>query len=176
MQRILVIGSPGAGKSTFAIELAKLINLPVIHLDKEFWQPGWVGTPRDKWRERIESFVAGERWIIDGTYDSTLEIRLPRATKVIFLDFPRFFCMWRIFKRVIINYGKVRFDMGDRCPERFDFSFVKWTWNYRKDHYPKIFKKLKKYYCNGDLVILKSPEQIRQYLNSIGVVDEKGTD
>jgi adenylate kinase family enzyme len=164
MKRVLVIGSSGSGKSTFATELGQKTGLPVIHLDREFWQPGWIETPRDKWSERIRQLIAGDAWIIDGTYDRTLDIRLPRADTVIFLDFPRFTCMRRMIKRVIFNYGKVRPDMGPDCPERLDFSFFKWVWNYRRDHYPRIYDCLEKYFSGGTLITFRNPSEVQRFL------------
>ena len=100
MKRVLVIGHPGAGKSTLAARLGELTGLPVIHLDKEFWREGWVQMPRSEWKGKTERLVQGDEWIIDGSYDHTLEIRLARADTVIFLDFSRYLCLWRVCKRV----------------------------------------------------------------------------
>ena len=63
-------------------------GLPLIHLDKEFWQPGWVQTPRPEWRAKVAELAAGERWIMDGNYDSSLDLRLPRADTVLWFDYP----------------------------------------------------------------------------------------
>jgi adenylate kinase family enzyme len=167
MKRVLVIGSSGAGKSTFAVELGRLINLPVIHLDKEFWLPGWVMTERDEWREKVSELVARDEWIIDGSFDSSLDIRLPRADTVLFLDYPRYLCFWRIFKRVVTSLGYVRFDMAEGCPEKPDLSFIKWVWNYRRDHYPNIHEKLEKYFNNGDLIILRSPADAKRFIDEL---------
>lgn len=163
-----MIGSPGAGKSTFAVELGKKINLPVIHLDKEFWRPGWVETPKDIWRGKVSELVERKEWIIDGSYDGSLDIRLPRADTVLFLDYPRFLCLWRIFKRVASSLGYVRFDMGDGCPEKPDRSFITWIWNYRRDHYPKIQEKLEKYFNKGELIIFRNPAEARLFLDDLG--------
>jgi adenylate kinase family enzyme len=83
MRRVLVIGISGAGKSTFSQALATKTGLPLIHLDKEFWRPGWVQTPRQEWRARVSELAARERWIMDGNYDSSLDLRLPRADTVL---------------------------------------------------------------------------------------------
>jgi len=165
MERILIIGSPGSGKSTFAIELGKKTGLPVIHLDHEFWNPGWAMTPRELWLERTHDMIERDRWIIDGTYDSSLHIRLPRADTVVFLDFPRYLCLWRILKRIILNFSRVRPDMGEGCPDKIDFEFFKWVWNYRRDRYPNIKKCLRENFSAGNLVVVESPQTLRQYLN-----------
>jgi len=167
VKRILIIGHPGAGKSTFAAELGKVVKLPLIHLDKEFWQPGWIETPKNEWRQLIEAIVQSDEWIIDGTYDRTLDIRLLRADTVIIFDYSRYLCLWRICKRIIASYGKVRPDMADDCPERIDLGFLKWAWNYRRDHNPIIYKCLQDYFNNGNVIVFKKPANSIQFLNEV---------
>jgi adenylate kinase family enzyme len=167
MKRVLVIGSSGAGKSTFAINLGKIINLPVIHLDGEFWQPGWIEMLREDWRENARGLVRRDRWIMDGTYDNSLDIRLPFADTVIFLDYPRRICLWRAVRRITSNHGRVRSDMAEGCPEKVDWSFIKWIWNYRRDRYPVIYDSLKKYFSHGNLIVFKNPSEAAKYLRTI---------
>jgi adenylate kinase family enzyme len=89
MKRVLVIGSPGGGKTTLSRELGKLLDLPVYHLDKLFWKPGWALSDDESFRALQRELVSKPRWIIDGNYDRTLDVRLPHADTVIHLDFPR---------------------------------------------------------------------------------------
>ena len=161
MKRILIIGHPGAGKSTFAVKLGEVLKLPVVHLDKEFWNPDWQPTRRDVWRQRVESLVSSDTWIIDGSYDSTLDIRLPRADTVIVLNFSRYLCFWRLLKRTLTNFRGVRPDMADGCPEKLDPVFIKFVWNYQRDHVPKIEECLRKYFADGKQIVLKSPASAR---------------
>lgn len=164
MERILIIGSPGAGKSTFARKLADLTGLPLIHLDQEFWQPGWKMTPADLWRDQLREMISGKRWIIDGSYDSSLDIRLPRADTVIFLDYPRWLCLWRVLKRIITGFGRVRPDMAEGCPEFLDLGFIKWIYNYRRDHYPRIMQQIEEHFSHGKLIILKDTARENDFL------------
>ena len=80
MQRILVIGSPGAGKSTLASRIAGRLGLPLIHLDREYFGPGWAVPSKAEWRERVRALAARRSWVMDGNYASTFDIRVPRAT------------------------------------------------------------------------------------------------
>ena len=89
MWRVLVVGSGGAGKSTFARELGARRGLPVVHLDRLYRRPPWTETPPDEWQEVVQSVVADERWVIDGNYSGTLELRLGAADTAILLDVPR---------------------------------------------------------------------------------------
>jgi adenylate kinase family enzyme len=167
VKRILVIGHPGAGKSTLASELGKKIGLPVVHLDKEFWQPGWIRTPEDEWWQQVTSIITSDRWIIDGTFDRTLDLRLKRADTVILLDYSRYLCLWRIMKRVVANFGKVRPNMASGCPDKFDLEFLRWAWNYRRDRFPKIRKSLLSCFADGNLVTFKCPSDAKRFLNEV---------
>src|ERR1700733_4526706 len=103
MDRILIIGINGAGKSTFAKELGKKLNREVIHLDSVYYTSGWqeAHQTRDEWKQKVRELASREKWIIDGHYNSTLNIRLPAADTIIFFNFNKFRCLYRICKRAI---------------------------------------------------------------------------
>lgn len=130
MNRVLVIGPCGSGKSTLARELAPRMGLPLIHMDQLGWQPGWVETEKAELNARIAGAVAGERWLIEGNYGSTLPARLERADAVIYLDFPIRLCLWRLIRRIVTHRGRSRPDMPEGCPERFDLSFFWYMLNW----------------------------------------------
>ena len=113
MKKVLVIGSGGAGKSTFATRLGELLGIEVIHLDQFYWRPGWVETPKSEWLETVERLVRKDSWIIDGNYSGSLEIRLAACDTVIFLDIARSVCVWRLLKRVVRYRKKNRQDMAE---------------------------------------------------------------
>src|SRR5829696_8792386 len=115
MRRVSIIGSGGAGKSTLARQLGDITGLPVIHLDREFWRPGWKETPKPEWKNRVEKLVKGDEWIIDGNFGGTMEIRLAAADTVVFLDFPRVLCTFRAIKRAVAFRNRTRPDMGPGC-------------------------------------------------------------
>jgi len=161
----MVIGHPGAGKSTLTITLAEILDLPVIHLDREYWKSGWVQLPDNEWEDRATVLAERERWIMDGSYDRTLHIRLPRADVVILLDFPRVLCTSRVIKRMLTNLGTVRPDMADGCPERFELSFLKFVWNYHRDRMPMVKEKIEKYLTNGRLIRLANPTYTARFLS-----------
>jgi adenylate kinase family enzyme len=103
MNRILVLGSPGAGKSTFSRRLGIVLGFPVIHLDAHFWKPGWEKPERKAWIETQRELIASsESWIMDGNYGSTIEVRLREADTVILLDIPRRVCLSRVFRRRLL--------------------------------------------------------------------------
>ena len=124
MERVAVVGSPGAGKTSFSLELAKRTGLPVVHLDKLYWKPGWVEPSAFRWRKRVADVAAAPRWITDGNYAGTMHLRLARADTVIALDFPAALCVWRASRRIAEGYGRVREDSAVGCPERLDLTFL----------------------------------------------------
>ncbi|MFX0547864.1 DNA topology modulation protein [Hathewaya histolytica] len=166
-KRIMIIGSPGSGKSTFSKKLAKLIGIPLIHLDKEFWNYGWVETPREKWIKKQEKLVQGDTWIIDGNYGGTLDIRLEKADTVICFQLNRTVCVLSYLKRVITNINKVRSDMGEGCPEKFDFEFIKYIWKFNIESEMKKIEKVTNH-RNKQVIIFKKRSEAEKFLNEIG--------
>lgn len=130
MQRVLVIGPCGAGKLTLARDLAALLDLPLFHIDQLNWLPGWVDGGDDRLRARLAEVVVQDRWLIDGNYAGSLDLRVERADAIIYLDYPIRLCLWRLVRRIARHRGRTRPDMTDGCPERFDLSFFLYllTW------------------------------------------------
>jgi adenylate kinase family enzyme len=137
-QRVCVLGPPGAGKSTFALALARLTELPVHHMDRLFWQAGWVPSPPELLTAKVEAIVAEPRWIIEGNYLATLPLRLARAERLCLLDYPPRVYRWRVFKRVTRGYGRTRSDMAPGCPEQFDWEFAKYVWRFHREYRPQL--------------------------------------
>ena len=164
MKKILVIGSSGAGKSTFARRLGGATGLEVIHLDRLFWNPSWVETPKDEWPKRVEKALQGDSWIIDGNYSGTMELRLPACDTVIFLDLPRSVCVYRILKRVAFYRPGSRPDMAQGCDEKFDWDFIKWVWNYPVRSKPKVEALLERFQDTKTVIRLKSKKEIENFL------------
>jgi len=137
--RIAIVGCPGSGKSTLARQLAEKTGHPLIHLDYHYWQPGWVPAPRDEFIAKMERWVQGERWIIDGNYKGTMELRFAAADLAIYLDPPPLLCVWRAVRR----HGKPRPDMRPDVIESSVFTkeFIKFCGHirrFRKDSTPQI--------------------------------------
>ena len=166
MERILIIGCGGAGKSTLARQLGEKMDLPVVHLDKLFWKPGWVESTKDEIDEKIRQELAKPRWIMDGNYNRTMPERVKYCDTIIYLDFSRVACLLGVLKRVITTYGTVRPDMGEGCPERFDLEFLKWVWNYNRDKRESNYRLLNE--TEGvQTIVLKNRRAVRKFLNQM---------
>lgn len=140
MQRVLVLGSSGSGKSTFAARLASLTGLPMISIDAVYWQPGWTMPDIPTFSREMTNLAQGDRWIMDGNYlnHGAGELRRARADAVFWFDLPRWICLSRILMRSVRSYGRVRPEMAKGCPERFDAEFIRYVWTYRAQQRPKL--------------------------------------
>jgi adenylate kinase family enzyme len=174
MRRVLVIGSGGAGKSTFARRLGARLGLPVIHLDANYWKPGWVETPKDEWRRKVERLVEGNAWVIDGNYSGTLDVRLAACDTVVFLDLPRAVCVRRVLKRALKYRGGSRPDMAEGCREQFNLEFLLWIWNYPKRTRPKIIELLERHSVDKRIVRLRSDAEVERFFGGLSVAYEAG--
>ena len=164
MKKVLVIGSSGAGKSTFSRLLGEITGIEVVHLDKIHWRAGWIEPPKDEWRKTVEDYLKKESWIMDGNYSGTLALRLEKCDTVIFLDLPRTICTRRVIKRFFLYRKISRPDMAEGCAEKFDWEFVKWTWNYPKRSKPRVEELLKRVEGEKTIFRLKSNREVKGFL------------
>ena len=164
MQRVLVIGVGGAGKSTFAVHLGVRTGLPVIHLDHEYWQPGWIEPDEAAWSATIGRLLEQERWILDGNFGGSLERRLAACDTVVFLDLPRHVCLWRVLRRRLRHHGAARPDMAPGCNERLSLHFLWWIWTYRQRRRPGILRRLQRLRPDQTAFVLRSAAEVDRFL------------
>jgi adenylate kinase family enzyme len=164
-RRILVLGPSGAGKTRLALQLGKLLNRKLIHLDAQFWKHGWVSTPQKEWREVVAALARDESWIMDGTYESTLEVRIPRADAVIVIEDNRWNCLYRAFwRRLVVD----RTPRPDAPPgQKLDISFLRYIWNYSKVTRPMIMKQLNHSGAKKLTFVLHGPKEVREFLHEV---------
>ena len=165
IKRVVVLGSSGAGKSTLSRALGDIMDLPVIHLDKHYWNPGWVETPTEEWEKKVRDLIKGEKWIIDGNFNSTIDMRLDLADTVIYLDFSTARCMYNVLKRWITGQNN-RPDMAEGCRERFDLPFLKWVLNFRRKTRPLVLEKLLNHSNINNVFMLHSHEEKAEFLEN----------
>jgi len=167
MKRILIIGSCGAGKSTLARRLGEALDIEVIHLDRLYWEPGWVEPRKEDWPAVVEQACTRDSWIIDGNYSGTLEQRLGACDTVIFLDLPRATCLWRVMKRFIMYRNKRRLDMADGCPEKIDLKFLAWVWGYKRRSRPKVIRLLQENEDAKEVIWLRSDGEVERFMTGL---------
>ena len=167
-KRLLILGPSGAGKSTLARRIGARLDLPVVHLDALHWSPGWVQTETGRFREKVAEAASREKWVMDGNYTSHLDLRLPRAEAVIWLDLPRHVYFPRAVLRTIRNHGRVREDIGPGCPERFDLTFFRdWVWTYPAHSRARHAELLASLPAAIHGIILRSPAEVRRFTDAL---------
>lgn len=163
MKKIIVIGCPGSGKSTFSRELHNITKLPLFHLDMMYWNADKSTVEKSVFLERLENVIQKEEWIIDGNYASTMELRLQECDTVIFLDYPVEVCLAGIAERE----GKERADMPWIEPENEDDEeFMKFVRNYNSKNKPEVVELLEKY-SYKEIYIFKSREEADGFLDRL---------
>lgn len=168
MNKIMVIGvSAGAGKSTFARRLGELTGIEVTYLDRLYWKPDWVEASHEEFSEAQQLVVQNDRWIIEGNYTGTINIREPHVDTIIYLELPLRVCLYRVLKRRVQYHGKVRLDIGEGCKEKMDKAFLKFivtTYGSRKK---KMIERMQRYTQEGKTVhYLKNRKQIEGFLET----------
>jgi len=174
-QRIVIVGSTGSGKSTLAHKLAEKRGLDYIELDALYWEPDWIGAPRDVFRARVEQASRAPGWVSAGNYGMARDILWPRAQAVIWLDYPFLTVFWRLLRRTWQNWRtKAVLWNGNR--EKLSREFKLWSdesifhwlvksYGRRRREYPKLFSRLE----HRHLKILRfaTPAEAQAWLNKI---------
>ena len=161
MKKVIIIGCPGAGKSTFSRTLHNKTDLPLFHLDMLFWNSDKTHVSREVFNKRLSGILVQDSWIIDGNYSRTLEMRLEECDTVFLLDFPVDYCLAGVNSRI----GKARDDMP-WIEQEFDDEFKKWIIDFPNNELPRIYSLLKKY-NQKHIVVFNSHNDIDEFLKGI---------
>lgn len=165
LNRIAIIGAPGSGKTTLSQKLEKLYNLPLFNIDTIYQLPNWVMRDPKERDAMILEEADKDKWIIDGTFIDTLEYRVNRADRVIFLDYSTWTFLRGIFDRLIHNYGKEKPDMPG-CKERFDLDFIFYvaTYNIRRRKYVlEVLNKFK----DKDIIVFRKQKDLNKWVEEL---------
>ncbi len=162
MKKVIIIGCPGSGKTTFAEKLNKCTGLPLFYLDAIWHKPDKTHISRETFDERMSEIFLMPKWIIDGNYNRTIETRLEQCDTVFLFDLPTEVCLQGATERL----GKGRYDLPwiekELNPE-FE-SFIK---DFAEKSLPRIYELIEKYKTNKQVIIFKSREETDEYLKSI---------
>ncbi|WP_273752643.1 AAA family ATPase [Leuconostoc mesenteroides] len=154
MKRVLLIGSGGAGKSTLARKMSKQLNITAFHLDKLLWKPNWQMTPKPEQAIIVNNLVRQD-------------IRVAAADTIVFLDRSRFVCIYQVSKRLLQYRGTSRPDMQDDCPEKIDWDFLKWIWQFPNKQKVIIMNMFETIDQSKNIVILKNKKQIEKFFDQL---------
>ena len=160
MNKVIVIGCPGSGKSTFSRTLHELTGLPLYHLDLLNWNSDKTTVDKKVFIEKLKNVIAQDSWIIDGNYGSTIELRLKECDTVFFLDYPVDVCIDGVKSR----QGKTRSDMPWTETED-DEEFLEFIKNYNSQSRPNVLNLLEQY-SKKEIVVFKSREEADKYLKN----------
>lgn len=146
MNRIMIFGRPGSGKSTFSLKIHKDTGIVLHHLDRYFFIEDWIERNHQEFLTIQQSIVENSQWIIDGNCIRSLEMRYSRADICIYFNYPKLLCLWRIFKRLFYKNTEIN-DRAEGCNERLSWKLIKyiWTFEYRVEH---SIKQLREKYPN----------------------------
>ena len=162
MKKVIVIGCPGSGKSTFSKSLHRITGIPLFHLDMLFWNADKTTVEKPVFIERLLKTVQNSEWIIDGNYSSTMELRMEKCDTVIFLDYPLEVCLNGIKERK----GKPRSDMPWIESDEEDAEFIEYIKNYNTQSRPQVLELLKRY-SHKDIYIFSNRTQAEEFLTRL---------
>ncbi len=163
MKRVIIIGCPGSGKSTFARKLHEITELPLYHLDMLYWKPDRTSLPKDVFRSKLAELLRKDCWIIDGNYASTMEQRMQACDTVIFLDYPTELCM----EGAISRLGKTRSDIAwAEAEQEIDAEFMSFIENYQQNMRPVVLNLLEQYKEKA-IFIFHNRQEAEDFLNNL---------
>ena len=162
MNKVIIIGCPGSGKSTFSKALHEKTGLPLYHLDMLYWNSDRTTVSKELFRERLQKVIEENQWIIDGNYGSTIEMRMIQCDTVILFDLPTEVCLQGVTERI----GKERYDLPWLETE-LDPEFRQFIEDFPKDTLPYIYELIEKYKDEKRIIIFKSREESDEYLKTL---------
>ncbi len=162
MKKAIIIGCPGSGKTTFALKLHKLTDLPLYHLDAIWHKPDKTHIPREEFDTRISEIFTTPEWIIDGNYNRTIEMRLKECDTVFLFDLPVEVCLQGATERL----GKGRYDLP-WIEKELDPEFEGFIKDFSKTSLPRIYELIDKYKTDKQVIIFRSHQEADEYLTKI---------
>lgn len=179
-ERVMVIGSPGGGKTTLGAALARALDLPLVDIDDEFWRAGWVETPEEEWPGRMRELAAEPRWVLSGNFGGTMQIRAERVDLVVLFDFHPARCVWRLLLRTWkIRVLRQTWRLPRECRVRPDWEplrdypeFLRYTWRFRGGGLPRALEALRGAGVER-LLVLRTPRDVERLTAALTAGDPR---
>jgi adenylate kinase family enzyme len=165
----MIVGQPGSGKSSLARSMALRSGLPVIHIDKIHWRPGWVERGREEKTRLCRDAEAGDRWIFEGGHSATWDSRVARADLLIWIDRPLMLRLWRVLRRTLTGLGRTRPDLPEDCPEQLRRlpEFIRFIWSTRQTARARLARLAATAPPTCRVVRLRSDRETRAFLSRL---------
>ncbi|MGI3224502.1 topology modulation protein [Streptomyces sp. GTA36] len=162
MRKVAIVGCGGSGKSYVARELGKILDAPVTHLDAAFYDDEWSELPKEKFAELQRELVAQPSWVIDGNYNSTLQIRLEACDTVVLMDVSTIAALFGIFSRQIRHGAGHK---GNGVHNRIHWGVIKYVATYRRKMRPRVMSKIEQFAAGrAEVVLLANRRRTRSWL------------
>lgn len=165
MERVAVVGCGGSGKSYVARELGRLLDLPVIHMDAVYFDDQWNPLPIERFEAVQRELVAAPRWVMDGNYNSTIDIRLQAANTVVFMNLPTHVCPWGILSRQLRHGPGQNHQNG--VYNRITRDVLWYVLGYRRKMRPRVLAKIEEHASHARLITLTGRGHTRRFLRQV---------
>jgi adenylate kinase family enzyme len=166
VQRVVVTGPAGAGKTELALALGRRLELPVVHLDTLFWKPGWIPTPPDEWKDVQRRELAADAWVVDSQFDDMLPEWLERADTVVFVDASPLRCLWRVSRRRLSPEPSAGTPAGTK-PAPFHRALGKFArnqWRYQRRVRRRLLDTLAEERDRKRIVVVRRRDEVDAFL------------
>jgi len=164
-RRILVLGSPGVGKTFLSTVLGRHLGLEPIRLDDHFWKPGPVRLPTHEWRTLVVKLASRPAWVMDGTYEATLDLRLPAADALIYVRRSRWICLWRVVARRVLSRWQPQ---AESSPGHALTSFfLRYVIRFPASTEPEVFRLITELAHDKPLIVLDGARDVARLLDRL---------
>jgi len=166
--KILILGSPCSGKTTFSKSLGNILNIKVYSLDWLFWRPNWKKTSKSERISILKELYKNEKqWIIEGNYNNVLEYQLKHSKTVILLNFSRYTCLVRLLKKKFSHIIGKRFEVAPGCMDKIDWKYIKSIWLYPSRDLAVLNTIIENSKCSFEMILLNNPSDLNIFMDKI---------